>query len=72
MLLTAFSAKAQVYITGDTGLGLDGWSYSPTTTLTYDESTKLYTYTYELTEAGTYYFVFASNQGNSWDEFNDS
>jgi len=73
MLLTAFSANAQVvyYITGDTGLGLDGWSYSPTTTLTYDESTKLYTYTYELTEAGTYYFVFASNQGYSWDEFND-
>ena len=58
------------YITGDAGLGLGGWSYAPTTVMTYDEGNDVYTYSYNVTTAGTYYFAFADGQGSSWDDFN--
>ena len=58
------------YITGDTGLGLAGWNYAPTDKLTLDESTGYYTYTYDVTTAGDYYFVFANGQGSDWNSFN--
>ena len=58
------------YITGDTGLGLSGWSYNQFTTMTYDEANDVYTYSYNVTSAGTYYFAFADGAGSSWDDFN--
>ena len=58
------------YITGDTGLGLSGWSYNQFTTMTYDEANNVYTYSYNVTSAGTYYFAFADGAGSSWDDFN--
>ena len=58
------------YITGDNGLGLGGFSFAPTIAMTYDEANEIYTYTYQVTAAGTYYFAFADGQGTSWDDFN--
>lgn len=59
------------YITGSDGLGL-GWSYSQPTAMTFDATTNLYSYTYNVTEAGTYNFVFANGPDNSWDNFNNN
>ncbi len=61
--------EATFYIEGSEGLGLS-WSYDPTTTMTFDSSTGLYSYTYNVQEAGTYNFVFANGQGTDWDDFN--
>ena len=58
------------YITGDNGLGLGGWSYNQLTTMTYDEDNDVYTYSYNVPTAGTYYFAFADGPGTSWDNFN--
>lgn len=58
------------YITGDNGLVPSGWSFTPSTTMTYDENNDVYTYSYNVTSAGTYYFAFADGGGNSWDDFN--
>ena len=57
------------YITGDNGLGLGGFKYNPTTTLT-DEGNGIYTYSYNVTAAGNYYFAFGDGQGTSWNDFN--
>ena len=59
------------YITGDNGLGItNGWSYNQLTTMTYDDVNNVYTYSYNVTTAGTYYFAFADGTGTSWDDFN--
>ena len=58
------------YITGDTGLGLSGWSYNQFTTLIYDAVNDVYTYSYNVTSAGTYYFAFADGAGSDWNDFN--
>ena len=58
------------YITGDAGLGLDGWSFTPTITMNYDTDNDVYTYSYNVTAMGTYYFAFADGGGSSWDDFN--
>lgn len=61
-----------IYIEGSTGLGLT-WSPVPTQLMTADPQTGIYSYSYEVTEAGTYNFVFANGQGNDaedWDNFN--
>ncbi len=58
------------YITGDGGLVPSGWSFTPTTAMTYDENNDVYTYSYNVTTAGTYYFAFADGAGGSWDDFN--
>ncbi len=58
------------YITGDGGLVPSGWSYAPTTAMTYDENNDVYTYSHNVTTAGTYYFAFADGGSNSWDDFN--
>ena len=42
------------YVTGDNGLGLGGWSYNLLTTMTYDSNNDVYTYSYNVTTAGTY------------------
>ena len=60
------------YITGDNGLGLGGFKYNPTTTMTYDSANDIYTYNYNVTTAGNYYFVFSDGQGSSWNDFNDN
>jgi hypothetical protein len=57
------------YITGDNGLGLGGFKYNPTTTMT-DEGNGIYTYSYNVTTAGNYYFAFADGPGNDWNDFN--
>ena len=65
-----------MYITGDLGLGL-GWTYNPSTAMTYDDSTGTYSYTYRVPAQGTYSFVFASgrvrdidNHDQAWAAFN--
>ena len=67
-----------VYITGDLGLGL-GWTYNPTTAMTYDDATGTYKYTYRVPNQGTYGFVFATgqvtgidDQGQAWNTFNSN
>ena len=67
-----------VYITGDLGLGL-GWTYNPTTAMTYDDATSTYKYTYRVPKQGTYGFVFATgqvtgidDQGQAWNTFNSN
>ncbi len=60
------------YITGDNGLGLGGFSYTPSITMTHDEESDVYTYSHNVAEAGTYYFAFADGQGGSWDDFNNN
>ncbi len=59
------------YITGSEGLGLD-WSEHPTTEMTFDATTGIYSYSTAVEEEGDYYFVFANGQGSSWDEFNEN
>ena len=58
------------YITGDNGLGLGGWTYTPTIKMTKDANHDVYTYSSNVTTAGTYYFAFADGVGSSWDNFN--
>ena len=58
------------YITGDNGLGLGGWTYTPTIKMTKDANLDVYTYSSNVTTAGTYYFAFADGVGSSWDNFN--
>ena len=65
-----------MYITGDLGLGL-GWTYNPSTAMTYDDATGTYSYTYRVPAQGTYSFVFASgrvrdidNHDQAWAAFN--
>ena len=58
------------YIVGSDGLGL-GWTYAPTTAMTFDPTTGVYSYTANVTEQGTYSFVFADNNtAGDWDTFN--
>ena len=57
------------YITGDNGLGLGGFKYNPTTTMT-DQGNGIYTYSYNVTTAGNYYFAFGDGQGSDWNDFN--
>ena len=71
-LTTQAPTPPVIYIEGSTGLGLT-WSAAPTQLMTVDPQTGIYSYTREVTEAGTYNFVFANGQGNSsddWDNFN--
>ena len=58
------------YVTGDNGLGLGGWSFNQLTTMTYDSNNDVYTYSYNVTTAGTYYFAFADGPGSDWNDFN--
>lgn len=67
-----------IYITGDEALGLS-WTPTPTTTMTYDDNTGLYTYTYYVNNSGTHRFIFANGQATgysseqineAWDYFN--
>ena len=37
-----------------------------------DAGNGIYTYSYNVTTAGTYYFAFADGHGNGWDDFNDN
>ena len=56
-----------IYITGSESLGL-GWSPAPTTTMTYDVQTGLYAYSFDVVNAGTHAFVFATGQGSGQDD----
>lgn len=67
-----------IYLTGDEALGLS-WTPTPTTTMTYDNNTGLYTYTYYVNNSGTHRFIFANGQATgysseqineAWDYFN--
>ena len=60
------------YITGDNGLGLGGFSYQQQNlrTMAYDDVNDIYTYNYNVTALGTYYFTFADGGGSTWDDFN--
>ena len=67
-----------IYLTGDEALGLS-WTPTPTTTMTYDDNTGLYTYTYYVNNSGTHRFIFANGQATgysseqiqeAWDYFN--
>ena len=62
------------YITGDNGLGLGGFSYQQQNlrTMTYDDANDVYTYSYNVQTAGTYYFAFADGGGTDWNNFNSS
>lgn len=65
-------APQSFYMLGDSGLGLQ-WGDSPTgTAMTYDNATGRYTYTANVTAAGTYHFVFADGTNSSWDYFNNN
>lgn len=61
--------SATYYITGSEALGL-GWSHDAPTAMTLDQTTGHYTYTYEVTDSGTYNFVFANGTSDNWDDFN--
>lgn len=69
---SAIPATPNYYITGDNGLGLGGFSYQNLTTMTYDADNEIYTYSYNVATAGTYYFALADGPGSSWDDFNSS
>ena len=60
------------YITGDNGLGLGGFNYQQQNlrTMAYDDANNIYTYNYNVTALGTYYFTFADGGGSTWDDFN--
>lgn len=60
------------YITGDNGLGLGGFSYQQQNlkTMTHDETNDVYTYSYNVQTASTYYFAFADGGGTDWNDFN--
>ncbi len=60
------------YITGSNELGLGGFSYQNLTTMTYDDVNEVYTYSYNVTTPGTYYFAFADGPGNDWTDFNSN
>ena len=60
------------YITGDNGLGLNGFTYQPTLELTDPDEDGTYTYTSTVTADGTYNFVFANGQGSDWNNFNST
>ena len=60
-----------IYIQGSSGLGL-GWSFAPTTEMTYDASTGYFTYTTVVENEGTYNFVFGNGQGTDWDDYNSN
>ena len=72
--LTLIQADNQgtYYITGSEGLGLS-WSYAPTTAMTFDATTGIYSYTTTITEQGTFGFVFANNNSaTDWSTFNSN
>ena len=54
-----------IYLTGSEALGLT-WSPTPSTAMTYDDATGLYTYTYNVNNSGTHRFVFASGQATGY------
>ena len=60
------------YLTGAYELGLNGWDYQQQnlTTMTYDADNDIYTFSHNVTTAGTYYFAFANGGGSSWEDFN--
>lgn len=65
-----------ILLTGSNGLGL-GWTYEPNVQMTYNQSTGLYSYTYNVAKQGNYNFVFAigratgiDNEGDAWNTFN--
>lgn len=60
-----------IYIEGSNGLGLD-WGFAPTTQMTYDSANGWYSYTYTVTEQGTYSFLFGNGQGTDWNSFNNN
>ncbi len=62
-----------IYLTGSEALGLT-WSPTPTTTMTYDDATGLYTYTYYVNNSGTHSFVFANGQATGYtnEQINDA
>lgn len=60
------------YVTGDNGLGLNGFTYQPTLELTDPDEDGIYTYTSTATADGTYSFVFANGQGSDWNTFNNT
>ena len=62
-------AMVNYYITGSEGLGL-GWSHDNPTAMTYNETTQLYSYTYNVEKDGTYNFIFANGTSDNWDTFN--
>lgn len=61
--------SATYYITGSEALGL-GWSHDQPTAMTLDTATGYYSYTYQVTDSGTYNFVFANGYSDSWEAFN--
>lgn len=65
-----------ILLTGSNGLGL-GWTYEPNVQMTYNQSTGIYSYSYNVAKQGTYNFVFAvgratgiDNEGDAWNTFN--
>ena len=70
LTLIVAASQGTYYIVGSEELGLE-WSYAPTTTMTFDSSTGIYTYTVNVEEQGSYGFVFANdNSAPDWDTFN--
>ena len=75
---TKHAVIVNYYVLGDEALGLS-WTPTPTTTMTYDDATGLYTYTYYVNNSGTHRFIFANGQATgysseqineAWDYFN--
>ena len=75
---TKHAVIVNYYVLGDEALGLS-WTPTPTTTMTYDDNTGLYTYTYYVNNSGTHRFIFANGQATgysseqideAWDYFN--
>lgn len=62
-----------IYLTGSEALGLT-WSPTPSTAMTYDDATGLYTYTYYVNNSGTHSFVFANGQATGYtsEQINDA
>ena len=70
LTLNQATDQGPYYIMGSDELGL-GWTCAPTTAMTFDSSTGIYTYTVNVAEQGTYGFVFANdNTATDWDTFN--
>jgi hypothetical protein len=71
-LVTPTPVTPHYYVTGDNGLGLNGFTFQPSLELTDPDEDGTYTYTSTVSADGTYNFVFANGQGSDWNNFNNT
>jgi hypothetical protein len=60
------------YVTGDSGLGLGGFTCNPSLELTDSDNDGIYTCTTTATATGQYGFILANGKNNDWTIFNNN